>query len=286
MMHREIRRTLLAGMLLALCALPAHADLVLPRVSPSAFVAQTIATTRLEVSYNRPGVKGRVIWGDLVPYDTIWRTGANEATTFETDHDVTVGGEPLAAGKYALFTIPGRDAWTVVFNSQADQWGAFDHDTTKDVVKIRVKPESAAHEEWMRFSFENLTNRSGDLVLRWEELAVPIHIEAGIDSILLDVKAAMADVKKDDWRTPYRAAGFCLDYEVNTEEGRAWAEQSTKAQENYYNLSLLARYMAAAGNTKQAIKLGEKAIETGRKADPPTITLPTERLVEQWKAGN
>jgi hypothetical protein len=280
--------------LLALVALQAQAQgqgqaqaqpqLELPRVSPAASLTQTIATTELSVNYSRPGVKQRVIWGDLVPYDKVWRTGANEATTFKTSGDVMIGGQKLPAGTYALFTVPGKDKWTVVFNTQAEQWGSADHDESKDLLKVEVKPEAAPHEEWMRFTFENLGNKGGDLVLRWERLSVAIPIEVDIAPILASVKSAMAEAKKDDWRMPYRAAGFCLDYDVATDEGQAWAEQSTRVQENYYNLSLLARYMAAAGDTKKAVTLGEKAVELGKKAEQPVETTATERLVAQWKA--
>jgi hypothetical protein len=281
------RTTLMTAALLALVALQAHAQaapqLELPRVSPAASLIQTIATTELSVKYSRPGVKERVIWGDLVPYDKVWRTGANEATTFKTSGDVMIGGQKLPAGTYALFTVPGKDKWTVVFNTQAEQWGSADHDSSKDLLKVEVKPEAAPHEEWMQFAFENLGNKGGDLVLRWEKLSVAIPIEVDIDPILASVRSAMAEAKKDDWRTPYRAAGFCLDYAVATDEGRAWAEQSTKAQENYFNLSLLARYVAAAGDTKQAIALGEKAVALGKKAEQPVETSATERLLAQWK---
>jgi len=278
-----IRTTLLAASLLTLAALPARAQLELPRVSPAATVTQTIATTDFTVKYSRPGVKGRVIWDDLVPYDKVWRTGANEATTFKTSGNVTIGGQTLPAGTYALFTVPGRDTWTVGFNTQAEQWGAFDHDSTKDALKIQVKPTEAPFEEWMRFSFENLGNKSGDLVLRWEKLAVAIPIQVDVTPILENVRSAMTDVKKDDWRTPYRAASFCIDYDMATDEGVKWAEQSTQVEENYFNTSLLARYRAAAGKTKQAIALAEKAIELGRKAERPVETIATERLLAEWK---
>jgi hypothetical protein len=280
------RSTWLAAALLALVALPAHAELELPRVSPGAKVTQTIATTDISMSYSRPGVKGRVIWGDLVPYDKIWRTGANEATTFKTSGDVMIAGKKLPAGTYALFTVPGRDTWSVTFNSQAEQWGAFEHDASKDALTIQVKPVAAPHQEWMEFSFENLNIKGGDLVLRWEKLALNIPVEVDIAPILADVKKAMAEVKKDDWRTPYRAASFCMDYDVAKSDGMAWVESSTKVEQNYFNTSLMARYMAAAGKTKQAIALGEKAIALGQKAERPVETTATERLVDQWKSGN
>lgn len=261
----------------------ASAQLELPRVSPAASVTQTIATTDFTVKYSRPGVKGRAIWGDLVPYDQVWRTGANEATTFETSGPVEIGGQSLPAGKYALFTIPGRDTWTVVFNTQADQWGGYDHDTSKDVLKLTVTPATAPHQEWMQFSFENLSNLGGDLVLAWEKLSVSIPLAVSPDPILADVRKAMAEVKKDDWRTPYRAASFCIDYGVNTDEAAKWAEQSVNVEENYFNVSLLARYRASAGQTEQAVALGEKAIALGKKAEQPVETAATERLVAEWK---
>jgi hypothetical protein len=237
----------------------------------------------MTVSYSRPGVKERVIWGDLVPYDKVWRTGANEATTFKTSGDVTIGGQKLPAGTYALFTVPGKDTWEVVFNTQAEQWGSGDHDQSKDVLKLSVKPEAAPHREWMLFTFENLGNQSGELVFGWEKLAVRIPIEVDIAPILAEVKSALAEAKDDDWRTPYRAAGFCLDYGVATDDGMKWAEQSTKVEQNYFNLSLLARYQAESGKTKDAIATAEKAVELGQKAERPVETTPTERLIAQWK---
>jgi hypothetical protein len=255
-------------------------------VSPSATVTQTIATTDFTVKYSRPGVKDRVIWGELVPYDQVWRTGANEATTITTSAPVQIGEQTLEAGTYALFTVPSRDSWLVVFNSQAEQWGGFDHDESKDVLKINIKPTTAPHEEWMRFSFENLSNLGGDLVLRWEKLSVAIPLKVDASPILEDVRAAMAEAKKDDWRTPYRAASFCMDYGVNTDEAADWAQQSVKVEENYFNVSLLARYKAAAGQTKQAVSLGEKAIALGKKAERPVETAATQRLVAQWKNGS
>lgn len=283
MKRDTILTTLLSAALLAACAQPALAQLELPRVSPAATVTQTIATTEMTVNYSRPGVKGRVIWGDLVPYDQVWRTGANEATTFKTSGDVMIGGEKLPAGTYALFTVPGKDTWQVVFNTQAEQWGSGDHDASKDVLKLSVTPEAAPHREWMLFTFENLGNTSGDLVLSWEKLAVKIPIEVDIAPILESVKSAMAEAKEDDWRMPYRAAGFCLDYGVSTDEGMKWAETSTKIEPNYYNMSLLARYQAETGKKKEAIETAEKAVALGQKAERPVETTATERLIAQWK---
>ncbi|MFQ5695859.1 MAG: DUF2911 domain-containing protein [Terriglobia bacterium] len=146
------------------------------RPSPNAEVSQTIGTTEVTVSYGRPGVKDRAVWGGLVPNGQVWRTGANEATTISFSSDVAVEGQPLAAGTYGLFTTPGAGEWTVIFNKTANQWGAFRYDAGQDALRVTVKPRSAAHREWMSFGFADLSAGSATLVLRWEKLAVPIKI--------------------------------------------------------------------------------------------------------------
>jgi hypothetical protein len=147
-----------------------------PRVSPNAAVSQTIGTTEVRITYGRPQVKGRTIFGGLVSYDEVWRTGANEATTFSVSSDVTVAGEPLSAGTYSLYTIPGQETWTLIFNNVADQWGT-NYDKSKDALRVEVAPESAPSREMMTFLFEEVTNTSGTCVLHWAEVRVPFEIQ-------------------------------------------------------------------------------------------------------------
>lgn len=147
------------------------------RVSPNAGVSQTIGVTEVSIRYGRPAVKGRAVWGELVPYGEVWRTGANEATTISFSNDVLIEGKKLAAGTYALFTIPGPDTWTIIFNKTAKQWGAFRYDAAQDALRVDVKPTAAPHEEWMSFSFKELSGESAQAVLRWEKLAVPFKIQ-------------------------------------------------------------------------------------------------------------
>ena len=126
----------------------------------------------ITVNYGSPSVKKRTIWGDLVPYEKGWRTGANEATTIEIPKDVTVEGQQLAAGKYGLFTIPTPEKWTIIFNETFDQWGAFEYDDGKDVLRVQVVPKIISkNKEMMDFNIDN-----NKLVLIWEKLYVPISI--------------------------------------------------------------------------------------------------------------
>jgi len=281
--HSMISVVALAATVLAVP--PATAQLKLPRVSPNATVSQTIGLTSFTVTYSRPGVKNRTIWGDLVPYDKPWRTGANEATSFTTTGEIQFGGQKLAAGTYALLTIPGQDEWTVALNSEKDLWGAYEYKPEKDVLRVKVKPAAGEYEEWMRFSFDDLTNTSANLVLQWEKLklAVPITVDVNT-KVLADCRAAVAAMKPDDWRTPYQAAGFCLNNEVAMDEGRKWLDKSLGIQQHYANLNLLARWQMKDGKKQDAVATAQKALALVKAGRDTADTVPTERLLKEWMA--
>ncbi len=141
--------------------------------SPLKQLRGSIDSLVLTVTYGSPSVKGRVIWGDLVPYQEVWRSGANEATTFEVSGDVMIGEQRLPAGKYALFSIPGEQDWTLIFNTVADQWGAYQYDETKDALRVKVMPEfSETASETLEFTVEN----GNTVILSWEKIRVPFTV--------------------------------------------------------------------------------------------------------------
>jgi Protein of unknown function (DUF2911) len=143
------------------------------RPSPLMEANGIIHGATIKVTYSSPSVKGRVVWGDLVPYGKVWRTGANEATIFETDKDIKINGEKLAAGKYGLFTIPGENEWTFIFNTVWDQWGAFKYDQAKDVLRVKVKADkSSTFNEKMTFEIKDKM-----IVLSWENLTVGVDVK-------------------------------------------------------------------------------------------------------------
>ena len=272
----------------AAIAIPAvtSADLQLPRPSPKASVYQVVGLTEITIAYCRPGVKSRTIWGDLVPYDKVWRTGANEATTITFSTDVEVAGSPLKAGTYGLFTIPGKDEWTVVFNKGAEQWGAYEYKAEDDVLRVKVKPQPNQFTERLTFSFPNTTTDSTDVELAWERIKVVVPVKVDVvTKAIADSRKAIAEAKADDWRTPLRAAAFCIDNNVNLDEAATWLEKSLAAKEGYYNLSAKARLLAAQGKKDQAIAVATRAIEVGKAEQPPADTAPTEGLLAQWRGG-
>jgi len=150
------------------------------RVSPKAGVFQTAGLTDINISYSRPGVKNRKIWGELVPYNKVWRAGADEATKFTFSTDVMVEGKKLAAGSYSFFAIPGQNEWTLIFNKIADQWGAFTYNEAEDALRIKVKPVNSSNQEWLLYSFTEMDVKhptSVQINLLWENLKVSFKVD-------------------------------------------------------------------------------------------------------------
>jgi hypothetical protein len=299
-----------ALLLFVLCAaLDASAQtpaaLRLPRPSQKASVMQTIGVTDVTITYSRPGVKGRKIWGEapaavaagtatlddardrlkgapIVPYGHVWRTGANEATTFAVTDDVLINGQKLPAGTYSLHTIPGPQEWTIIFNSDAGQWGSFTYDEKKDVLRVKAKPQTVAeNQEWLLYSFPEVTPNSAQVNIRWERLRVPFTVEVpDVDSLTrARVDAAIA-ANPTDWRIPLNVANTYGNFE-RWDEALKWAEQSIKVKETYQNLSAKAQFLYSAGRKGEAITLAEQAIQRG-KADKADTTRLEKRLAE-WK---
>ena len=148
----------------------------LPRLSPKSFVGQTVGYTNVKIEYGSPGVKERKIWGELVPLNEVWRTGANEATTIEFDKDVLIEGKKVPAGKYSLFTIPGKTKWTVILNNVYDQWGAYKYDKSEDFLRFTVMPKTNVFVERLRFTTEFVSAYKANINLEWENLKISFMI--------------------------------------------------------------------------------------------------------------
>jgi hypothetical protein len=274
-------RKLIISALALVITTSALAQVKTPRPSPSATLMQTVGLTDITIKYSRPGVKGRAIWGALVPYDKVWRTGANEATTIAFSDDVTVEGQKLAKGTYSLHTIPGQDQWTVIFNGVADQWGSYSYDAAKDVLRVNVKPEAAPHTEWLTFEIPEMTTDTAKIAVRWEKIVVPVTVNTDTTA---RVMTSFANAMKPDWRTPFQAANFAYENKgVATDQQISdWLDKSLSVNQNASNLWLKARYLERLGRKAEAIKAGEQAIAA---ATPQQADLAGEirKNVDNWK---
>lgn len=239
------------------------------RVSPDSRTFQKVGVTGVTVSYGSPAVNDREIWGGLVPYGKLWRTGANSATTVEFSTDVKLNGHNVAAGKYALFTIPQKDKWTVVLNKTHDQWGAYNYKEEDDVLRFEAVPEKNPRHERLVFVFQKLNAGSATLYMEWEDLKLPITIEtdhirltrAGIDKALADPQL----VKNP--RTFSAAAQFAADNKVFVKEGIGWAAKAAEMSGHPYHYYLLAKLYAADGDSENARKNIAVSREKGKDQD-------------------
>jgi hypothetical protein len=273
--------SLVAAATLSLSSSGASAQLDLPRPSPSAKVSQVIGLTEVTVDYSSPAVKGRAVWGTLVPYDQMWRTGANQATKITFSRDVTFGDKPVAAGTYSLFTIPTKGAWTVILNKKADQSGtARDYKAELDLMRFQVHPKPAPHRERMTFLFSDFSDDKGTLDLEWDKLRIPMPIKVGTE------EQALANIAKSiegAWRTYANAARYLAETKKDYDTALTYIDQSLGLKEDWFNLWIKATVVAGKGKTKDAIALGEKAYQLGQKADFFFLEPEIKKTLAEWK---
>ncbi len=257
-----------------------------PRVSPLSTVSQVVGVSEIEVAYSRPAVRERTIWGELVPWGEVWRTGANEATTIRFSDDVRIDGRELAAGTYGLFTIPAEDEWTVIFNREADQWGAFQYDPAKDALRIRVRPRPAEHQERFQISFPEVGADTAVVELRWAEVSVPFTAQFAVDDVAVErAREFVASATPADGRMVWNWTNYCYQNGLNLEEALGWAASLAQAAPIYWTHALHARLLARLGRPAEAIAAGERALErAAEEKDQPGVEGDSKSLADELAA--
>lgn len=295
-----------------ICAFAQQPPVTIKPIRPSqkASVMQTFGVTDVTITYSRPGVKGRKIWGDppagmesrapgeatldnqnerkpgepIVPYNHIWRAGANEATLFQVTDDVLINGQPLKAGAYSLHTIPGKEEWTIIFNSDPGQWGSFSYDSKKDVLRVKTKPETTAdNQEWLIYSIDPVTPSSAQVNIRWERLRVPFTVEVKDVKALWRAKADALIAANPTNEQLTRQVALTYLGDKNYDEALKFIDQSIKVKETFQNLSSKANILWAAGKKEEALTVADAAIAKG-KADKAN-TAAFEKRVADMRAG-
>ena len=276
-------------MLTLLFASNALAQLNLPRESQRQEVAQTVGDTRIALVYHRPNTKAREVWGKLVPFGEVWRTGANENTTFETSRNLKINGQILPAGKYGFHTIPNKDEWTIIFSKVNDQWGSFAYKPENDQLRVTAKPQTVEMQETMSLGFENVKATTADVVVRWEKLRVPFTVDVGDvnERTLTQIRGQLMKLKADDSKSPVDAANYIYSQKMtaNYSEAIGWLDASLKIKETGNALGLKAYLLAETGKKAEAIKTAERAIVVAKAANPKANTSEIEKRLAEWKDG-
>jgi hypothetical protein len=242
--------------------------LVLPVASPRALVQQRVGLTDIDVTYHRPAVKGRKVWGGLVPYGKVWRAGADENTVVAFSTPVRVGGTTLPPGRYGLHMLPTASEWTVIFSSQSHGWGSFSYDPKEDVAKVTVTPVPAEATERLAYTFDDPSEKGVTLSLRWEQLRVPIPIEVDTKAVVVaslrDQVRGLGQFFPETWSA---AAGWCARNDTNLDEALVWADRSLGMKETYVGLRTKAALLEKKGDAKGAEALRAKALGIATEAE-------------------
>jgi len=292
----------------------------LPQASPSATVSQTIGITDLSITYHRPSVKGRTVWGDitaekvaalikansvgpaaegegtvdgapgsgkefpLAPNGHVWRAGANEATKFTVSDDVLVNGQKLAAGAYSVHMIPGKEEWTVIFSKTADQWGSFRYDAKQDALRIKTKPVwRSDSQEMLSYEIPAVGVNTAQVILRWEKAAVPFTVEVpNQDSLVRSKIDALVAANPSDWQIPLAVANAYFN-DDKFADAMVWVEKSIKVKETFQNLRTKANLLFNMGKKTEAIAVAEQAVARGKAEG--TDTTRFEKFLADLKSG-
>ena len=285
MITRQLRSVLclVAGSVLTagLFAQVPAPKLVFPDASPGASVKQRVGLTDIEVNYSRPGVKNRTVFGGLVPYGEVWRTGANTATKLTLSTDVKLGGAAIPAGTYELFTIPGKAEWTVIIHQNKSQWGAYAYDQKNDVARFTVAPQALPNPvESLTIGFSDLKNDSATLYLSWEKTRVPVKLEVDVVGQLVpQIEAAMA---APEGKKPYfSAAMFYYENNLDLKKAAAWMDAAIAARPDaYFIIYRKGLILAKAGDKAGALAAANQSLDMAKKDTTPALRDEYVRLNE------
>jgi len=261
--------------LMTVLGLSATAQVKMPAASPTQTLSQDFGLGKIEITYSRPGIKGRTVFGNgslLAPYGIVWRTGANGATKVTFSDAVTIGGKTLAAGDYALFTIPGEKEWTIIFNTNSKSWGSFDYKEAEDVVRLKVAPEMTSNfTETFLISVGNITPESATINLKWGKVLVNIPIQTDVKPIIrkqIEASIAGANVTSNTYSA---AANFFYDLDKDYAKALANVNKAIEGNAKAYWLFLLKgkvqKELGDKKGAKESATVCIKLAEEGKNAD-------------------
>ncbi|WP_057937733.1 DUF2911 domain-containing protein [Algoriphagus resistens] len=269
-----------------LCSLVSFAQQIqMPQASPSAKIAQKVGLTDVTVDYSRPSTKDRKIFGELVPYGQVWRTGANGATVLSFSTDVIIDGKNIPAGQYALYSIPGKSEWTMILSRNIKLWGAIGYNESEDVIRFSAKPEKLNKKaETFEISFANMTDTGSDLSLKWEKTKIDFRIETEVDPLVMSqIKEYVIDANNADPSLLYSAASYYYTNKKDLNQAFNWINESVEDDPKYWTMHLKAKIEAALGKKTEALESAEEAIDLAEEAGNQDYVGLNERLIKSLK---
>jgi len=274
-------KLLMPIILLFMISLVQAQQIQMPQASPAAQISQKVGLTDVSVEYSRPSMKGRKIFGELVPFGQVWRTGANAATLLTFSTDVKIEGNDLPAGTYALYSIPGKDLWTIIISSNTKLWGAVGYDQSDDVMRFMVKPgKTGQRYETMEINFVDMTDTGASLAIKWENTRVKFRIETEVDDIVMSqIKELVIDQEAQNPGLYYQAANYYFTNNKDLNQAYEWITKSVEDDPKYWTMHLKAKIELGLGLKKEARESAQKSMEMAREAKNPDYVGLNERLI-------
>ena len=286
-----MKKTVLGFMLSAALLFGAGATqaqgIKMPAPSPAQKVEQAVGLGTISVDYSRPAVKGRTIFGDLVPYGKIWRTGANASTKIKFSDDVTIQGNKIPAGEYALYTIPNKDEWTIIIHKNTKHWGdgGPEYKQEEDLLRFKVKPQQNPRKvESFTINFTNLKADAADVEILWDKTIVPFTVKTDVDTrVMAQIDEQV--VKNANANPGLYAAAANYYYETNRDlkQAHEWMKKANEKDPKFWNLHAQAKIEAKMKNYKQAIQTAEKSMELAKAANNADYVSLNEKAIAEWK---
>lgn len=264
----------------------AHAQLNLPNASPDAEFKQQVGFTEVEVKYSRPSARGRVVFGQLVPFGEMWRTGAHDATTIRFSDDVKLNGNDVPAATYTLFTIPTANEWTIVINKATEMHGTSDYKQELDIVRFSALPEkSSRYYETFTIEVTDLGRDEASLLISWENTSVKVGIKTNADEKVMAEINDRINVKKEDRPNLfYQSALYYFSNNKDLKQAYAWSQIANSKSQDAGYLQLQAKIEAAMGNYPSALKTLKLSTELATTKKLDQVVSANEKLRAEWSA--
>jgi tetratricopeptide (TPR) repeat protein len=271
---------------LLVCALISSAvysqNLKTPAPSPATTIKQDFALSNVELSYSRPAIKGRKIFGDLVPFGKVWRTGANGATTITFGEDVSIGGTNVPAGKYGLLSIPGEKEWTIIISKQTDVTNPSNYKESDDVVRLKAKPGKLPYPvESFMIGFDNIKPASMDVVILWDKTVVSFPVKAEIDSKVMN---QIDELMKTDKAPYFSAAMYYIETGKDLNTAVSWLDKEiANNPKAFWVYHQKANALAKQGKKKEAVEVAKKSMEIAKEAKNDDYVALNQKLIASLK---
>ncbi len=262
----------------------ALAQINTPKLSPHSILVQEIGFNEIVIDYSRPSVRGRVIFGDLVPYGKLWRTGANASTKLKFKDEVIIEGHEVPAGEYALYTIPDKDEWTIVLHTVTTYWGVGkEYKASDDLIRFKVKPKTINHKiETMAIELSDMAAQSCNLEIKWDHTLVKINIKLETDTkVMAEIDDKMKGISQ---ATYYQSAIYYLENDKDLNKALEWIDKALYQNEQFWILRQKALILAKLERYKEAIAISERALALAKEAENTDFKKHDEELLEVWRA--